>query len=405
MIFNQTRMASIILAFGIFFTSSCAHFISDKSSGNATDKKQYENALINIQQEIEEAPDNNELKVQKAEILFQLAKTTPAPALREAYYKNIFDTVQEVNYQTNSEHPELKKLTTDAWTFEQSQGVALLQKDDSDNFEKHFNAIIAHFDNATTVLPDSVVTYTLKATTYYRHGDVNSAIETLETANDKEGHFQPDINEKLAYLYLEAGDLKTSISRYQILVEQDPDSYHYKSGLANAYILNKNHEDAIPLLRELSESFPSRYEYQEALATELYYIFSGKVNGLLAGGGEKQMEKDDFETLLSSLNEIHEIFDTLESKLPSLQNGLERTASFYKNIALKFSKLAPFATETLKEDIKQTETEFYQKALPLWQNLAESNPDNMEYRKNLYQVYLALDMENDAEGIERSLNL
>lgn len=397
-------MASIMLAFGIFFTTSCAHFVSNKNSGNTTGKKHYENALKDIQQEIEEAPDNDELKVEKAKILFQLAKKTNAPASRKAYYQNIFDTVQEVTYQTGGSHPELNTLSTEAWTFEQSQGVALLQKDDSDNFEKHFNSIIAHFDNATSVLPDSIVTYTLKATTYYRHGDVNSAIETLEIAKDKEEQFNPDLNEKLAYLYLEAGDLETAITRYQILVDQDPDSFHYKSGLANAYILNENHEDAVPLLRELSEAFPSRYEYQEALATELYYVFGSNIDAHLAGDNKSKIEKNDFETLLTSLNEIQDIFDSLESKLPSLQNGAERTASFYKNIAVKFSRLSPLATDELKDDIRKKETEFYKKALPLWQNLAETSPENLDYRKNLYQVYLALDMEEDAENLERSLN-
>lgn len=404
MILTQTRTASLILAFGIFFTTSCAHFTSDTTSDSSSSLEKYETALKDIQQEIDESPDNTDLKVQKAEVLYQLAKNTPVPSLRTPYYRNIYDTARDVFYQTDKENTELTQIKSQAWTFEQSQGVALLQQDESENFDRHFNAIITHFDNALTVQPDSLVTYTLKATTLYRHGDVSEAIETLEVASELDEHSNQEITEKLAYLYLEAGDLETSIMKYQMLTEQEPDNHHYKSGLANAYILNEQHGDAIPLLRGLVEMFPTRYEYQEALATELYFIFEKNVQEYLEENSTGSPETEEFENLVSSLDEIITLFDTLQTKIPSLEQGLERTASFYKNAAIKLSRLAENAPERFMDDLEKSETELFEKALPLWQKLAESNPENIEHRKNMYQVYLALGMEDDAEAIERSYN-
>ncbi|MEX0647653.1 MAG: tetratricopeptide repeat protein [Balneolaceae bacterium] len=397
-------MASILLVFGIFFTTSCALFNADTKTENETSVENYERALEDIREEIENAPDSVELKVQQAEILFQIAKSTPVPALRRPYYLNIHETVNEVSALTGSENSELKQITTQAWTLEQSNGVALLQQDDSENFDKHFHSIIAHFDNATTVLPDSLVTYTLKAATYYRHGDVNKAVETLETASEIDNYSDPDTIEKLAYLYLEAGNFEASVNRYQALVDREPENHHYKSGLANAYILNQHHQNAVALLRELVDTFPSRYEYQESLATELYFILDNKISTQVSEPGAGQLDKDDFDDVISSIDEIITIFDTLETKLPSIQNGLERTAAFYKNAAIKLSQLTAIAPEELQEEIKNKEAELLEKALPLWQRLNESSPENMDYRKNLYQVYLSLEMEEDAEAIERSLN-
>ncbi|MDR9365242.1 MAG: hypothetical protein RI575_07890 [Balneolaceae bacterium] len=50
------------------------------------------------------------------------------------------------------------------------------------------------------------------------------------------------------------------------------------------------------------------------------------------------------------------------------------------------------------------EQSFMEYALPLWERLAEINSDNLGYINNLYQVYLELDMQEEAESIERSYN-
>ena len=43
-------------------------------------------------------------------------------------------------------------------------------------------------------------------------------------------------------------------------------------------------------------------------------------------------------------------------------------------------------------------------SLPIWERLAELNPENMGYISNLHQVYLELGMNEDAESLERSYN-
>lgn len=397
---TQTRMVIPIfigIAFGIFFITSCT------STGflNESDR---EASLEEIQAQIEKDPDNSDLKIEKLDILFDLARNNPSPLLRKPYYRNMYDTAMEISYQSGSHSAEIDQKLNQAWSFEQGQGVTLLQKDETENFEQHLNTIIAHFDNAITVQPDSLVTYTLKATTLYEGGQIEDAIQTLEMAISTGEQTDPQIQEKLAYLHLEVGNLDRSIDLYKELALENFSDFNIQNGLVNAYVLNEQHEEAVEVLRELTETYPNRPEYQEALATELFFIFEKDAADFIAESGTSQADIADSENLLNLLREIDDIFSDLQEELPTAEEGAERMASFYTKAANTSSDLANVTNGDIQENFNQIEIDFYNQALPLWQKLAELQPENIEYRENLYQIYLELDMEDEAQSIEQSIN-
>ena len=219
----STRTASALLAFGIFFALSCSTLnTSTDSASELLQSGEYDRALSTVNDDIQENPDDQSLKILKAEILREMAVEQYAPENREQVYRNLRETVDEVSFSTDRYRTETDSLLSSAWRNEQSAGVRLLQQDASETFDQHFDRVIAHFSNAVTIIPDSIVTYNLMATTYYRHGNLSEAIATLESIEEKGLTRPPETCEKLAYLNLEAGRIEQAVDIYEGLAEEYP---------------------------------------------------------------------------------------------------------------------------------------------------------------------------------------
>ena len=394
------------IAFGIFFTLSCSSLkqsSSDQAAGTTVES--YLNQLEEINNRINNDPENRDLQLQKAEILYRITSAIPDPAQRTTYYQNLTDIASYQRQSGGEVHPKLKEIITKAWSSEQGDGVRLLQLDRTDYLDQQFVRISAHFENAIVINTDSLVTYNLLANTYYRHGNLSDANSTLETAAGISGELNRDIGEKLAYLYLESGDIENSISLYNKLHTQYPADPHIRHGLANAYILNQQHTEAIGILRSLTDNYPSRFEYKEALATELYFLLSAELESTIVSDDDSLLTTAEAGNFMIMIDEISELFESLQENLPASEEQMFRAASFYHKTGLKLSEIKPYSSPELAEDLERRHIRMYEKALPLWEKLADNNPGNLNYVRNLYDIYIRLDMDEEAENLQRSFNL
>ena len=404
-----TRMAIplyIGFAFGLFFVQACTTVQPTETPEYEPGTAQYLEAELNrLNDQLAENPGTSSLYLEKSEVLYEFAKTH-SPRERPPIYQNLKDHSDAAMHKENIDQNEIEDVLRTAWSEEQSRGVQLLQQDRSTGLNENYSEIIAHFDNAITVIPDSLVTYSLKATTLYESGNLGKSIETLEKANTLSGGSNTEFLEKLAYLYLESGDVEKSISMYETLVESNPDDQHLKHGLVNAYIIDNQHEEAIAILSELTDLFPSRHTYQETLATQIYFLFDLKADDLIQQDYLDSEKSEDIQEISLMADQVHLIFDEIQATMPINEENTYRMAAFYKDAYLTLSKLTnriEFDSEIVEVIISQKE-QFLGLSLPLWERLAELNPDNLDYLNHLYQVYLHLDMEEDAQSLERSLN-
>lgn len=398
---------SIGMVFGVFFILSCSTIeqSSPQSEPAPSTHQQFEEQLSSLDSQIAENPNEISLRVQKANLLVDFAKSREEPSQRKPVYQNLrdlFASTAQVNLYTD----ELEPVITAAWAEEQSSGMRLLQQNHSETIDTHFDTIIAHFENAITIIPDSLVTYSLKATTFYRNGYLNEAVKTLETAKKMAESSDLEISEKLAYLYLESGKLDESVAIYRDLAESHPDNDHFHHGLVNAYMLNNQHEKAVDLLQLLVEKYPTRYNYQEALATELYFIFEKEAGLILSNPGSYDPADESIEQLINKLEDVHSMFDALKSDIPTNEENIYRMAAFYKNSSSKLREISTTLSlnNESKESIEALEKAYLEYGLPLWQRLTEINPDNLEYLTSLRNIYQYLGMDEEAESLERSLN-
>lgn len=402
----STRMASFLLAFGIFFSVSCSVFERTEAPVEQTQLQQINDQINRINLELEADPDNQDLKIQKARLLSEYASLHSNPSDRYPIYQNLYLLQLEEDSTENSGISEITDLLIKAWNTEQTSGIQLLQLNRDSEANQHFYEILAHFDNAIALQPDSLVTYSLMSTTFYENDSISNAIETLENAVARSPETDPKLLEKLAYLYLETGNTEESVNIYENLVSTHSDDTRLLHGLINAYMISQRHNDAIEQLKGLSEEFPTRYYYKEELATQLYFLFSIKTDDILREfeAGDPIDEKID--ELLEISNEAHTIYEPLRAIIPTSEESLFRMGSFYINSVNKLAHIHSATSLSAENNslIESAIQTYRDSSIELWERLTEMNPNNTEYVYTLYNLYKDAGMSEKADSIERSYN-
>lgn len=402
----KTRTAFLTgIAFGIFFTLSCATVDKTEApteSGSVSNS--FDERLSYLNQRIRSNPRNEEVRIQKAEVLYEYAISRLNPEERKPIYQNLRIAADDSQTLPNA-RTKINDVLKKAWNTEQGSGIRLLQEDWSETYETHFNHIIAHLNNAIIIIPDSLITYSLKSTTLYRRGHIIEAIGTLVTANQISNGTNTGIREKLAYLYSESGDHNEAISLYSELTQEYPSRDYYRYGLINTLIINKQHDDAVMILKNLAGQYPARVNYRESLATELFYIFSNKADLLSGNPPAAGALQNDLNETLGILEEARTLFDELNSQIPSNEENTFRMGTFYMNASHKLHELSKLGVgEEVEDELLKKSNEYMEAALPFWERIAEITTENMEYLNILRSVYLELGMNEEADSIERTFN-
>jgi len=398
-------MVSLLLTFGIFFALSCSTFQSSTESPQSLfEAGSYDSALQSVNDEIRDNPEDLDLQLLKATILQKVAVENYQPENRKSVYRNLRSTADEISFKTDVYQNRTDSILTSAWMHEQSAGVRLLQQDGTSTFDEHFDTVIAHFKNAVTIIPDSIVTYNLMATTYYRHGNLSKAISTLESIEETGYSRPPETCEKLAYLYLEAGRIDESIEIYEMLSANHPDTEIYQQGLVNSYILGDMHTDAIALLEDLTGVYPNRVQYREALATERFYLLQRQVSNDIESAGSEALSDSEIDQIIDQLNEISSMYRDIDETLPSSEERQQRIAAFFVSSADLLEEIRPVSDESIETRLSDQRETFLRASIPYWQTLYEANSDRSAYAYSLIEVYNELGMEDEAELLQQQVN-
>lgn len=402
MINFKPRMASFLFAFGIFFAFSCSSlFINQNNSEQLTKEGNYTEALEIVNQSISENPGEHALKLQKASILSSLARENEDIHQRTSTYSNLKNTVDDLNSSTSIYRDSSNSILVEAWTFEQSQGLRYLQQENSDSYDRSFDQITGHFINAITLIPDSISTYRLLSTTYYRHGDTDQALQTINRAIEQSESPPHSLLEKQAFLLLETGSINQALERYTELTEQDTANETYKRGLVNVLILSENHNRAIELLERLTREYPTRLDYTEALATQKYYKAAAEIDARIESDSAAEISEDEIESFTDQLREAEKLYSDMDILSLNSEERIFRTAVFYKQSSEQINKLHQ---RTAMDQLPQLANEFLESSLPYWRELTESYPENLSYLKSLHDVYTELGMNDEAARLEQQIN-
>lgn len=402
MINFNPRMASFVLAFGIFFTLSCSTLLpTQKTSDELIKEQKFNEALNLVNESIRDNPDNNELRLQKASILYLIARDTDTISERKPTYLNLRTTVDDLNSTTETYRDSSNNILIEAWSFEQSEGLRYLQQEDTDTYDRYFDRITAHLTNAITIMPDSMSAYSLLSTTYYRHGDTQLALNTIREAVNKSENPPNAILEKKAFLHLETGNIEESLRLYKTLAENDSSDGRYRRGLVNVLILNEDHTQAIEILENLVEQFPTRPDYLEALATQTYYLAEKQMLSIIEESSNGETSNEKLTEVIDHLKRAESYYSDLDLQGLNSEDRIYRIAQFYTSSAQILNRLDDVNSS---ESVASLSYEFLNSSLPYWRELTESNPDNLTYRNSLYDIYVKLDMTEEATRLDQQIN-
>jgi hypothetical protein len=81
------------------------------------------------------------------------------------------------------------------------------------------------------------------------------------------------------------------------------------------------------------------------------------------------------------------------------------TAAFYKNTAGNLMTLANSADDEYSEILNNKALELLTRSVPVWEAVAERNPENPEIWRSMYQIYTQLNMDEKAEDARLKANM
>jgi tetratricopeptide (TPR) repeat protein len=409
MTYIKTRMASILFAFGIFFAYSCSSINQNTSreSGLTGESKNQQSILEAANATLIDDPGNADALLFKINALYSISSQMDQPEQRYHYYlemKLTSDQIMAAHSKDSELNTTADSLLISVWNREQGQGVRLLSQFETLN-DDIYSEVVNNFENAILVNPDSSSTYNLLATTHYQKGDLQAAIQTLEQGYDYLAELPLSFREKLAFLYLEAGQIDIAIQLYENLAAEFPGNEQINHGLINAYILGERHSNAVQMLREQIARQPYDLIYHESLATELFFLIRSEIDVLQIGDTDEEEIKSTIELLIVELLEAEEHFQEVLSNHPDPAEILYITASFYKNTAAGLHILADKTSGELEGYLTDEADKLLRKSLPLWEQVLEFNPENMQIWNSLMQIYIQLGMTEEAEEIRTRMNL
>jgi tetratricopeptide (TPR) repeat protein len=400
-----TRTTGTLLVFGFFFAlTGCSSKVYTLEQAEETfDSGDYRKALEKTSRLLRDDPDNESLHFLNARILMNIAIRQERPETRLDYYREMEYSLNQIS--ASEWIQESDNLRNHVWDEEYGAAERLFAQEDAGSFSHNFRPVIAHLENALQVQPDNPKAHNLKATAYYRNGDLQLAVETLQTAYNQFDHLPVEMKEKLAFLLLEEGQLEKSIDLYRTLLDENPENIDVKHGLINAYILNEQHDASIELLRGLLETDQENITYHEALATELFFYIQSSVNEMAEGDFSDEELLARHEQLMADLDEAENHYQFVQENHTNPAEITFITAAFYKNTANHLITLANFGDSELSERFKDKANELLSRSVPIWEQVAERNPENPEIWKSMFQIYSQLDMTEEAEEARSKANM
>ena len=404
--YQFTRIASLVLAFGFFF--SCTTLDSSQqnvvsSSQNLTEQ-QIQQRVDSLNQRIAAGERTPAIYYQKGDLLSKLARKKEEPSARKSIYAEAHNVLMQAtdlyNDQPESETNKVQELLKVNWSNEHNQGVQIFQRDTSST-DPNYTRAADHFTNATIIIPDSAVSYTMGAKAYYRNKQPQKAINMLQQGQKNISTPPPSLLEQLAFLYMENGQPQKAAAIYEQAESFSSENINLLHGLSNAYINAGKHEKAVELLQRLIDKKPENAIYRQSLATELYLTAAEKFSSIISGLREGQsLGNTSFGTADSLFNQAKNHFQRAMELQSNNQELMLSFANFYQNGASKYQQLLPYIAKSENQELQPKIREYVSSSVPLFEQLAEQNPDQQQYWHNLYKAYSYLGMEQEAENVK-----
>lgn len=418
--------------FGIFFvlfTLQCTPLRTQTSSlyGERFDGNSAEEVLSWAELENRRNPDEPEPYLIRAQASFDVAKKTADIPGRKTWYAELrlaMDEFDKKRYSWSDRWTaERDSILNRAWSFEFTKVIPLLSddidplNDSSDNREELARA---HLENAFLIEPDSLQSREWLATLYYQSGDPMKALDLLKSGQNSNSIHLPTYQEKLAWLYLETGDIESAISIYEELNAQFNVTKRLRIAYVNALLMNGEQQTAVELLQTLAQDYPNDPDLKKALFLESLH----HLNDLLSLETVDITKNDDIQSafsesfrlldLISSVSAQPAIwwssgYPSLNGRIPpqaqrdDLLSFLMEATDYFNQIFQTLEQIRQVSDEAHRLIMDDFLRSLYSNARPFFEQLFENQPESAELAEKLLLMYSELGLTSEADELRKRL--
>lgn len=374
-----TRLTGLLLVAGFFFSCSSSKVSVDDLIAN----NNYQQAVQEIDKQLQENPNQPALLIQKGELNAIRAGQTD-PEVRTELYSNADDDFEKAVEAgaTNAQQAVIDSLRQQYWKDEHNAGVRI---SDNEEIDHRYQRAAIHFQNALILQKNAICSYKNLSIAQFNLGNLDEATHTLEQALQYVTDAPADIFENLGYLYLEKGEAQKAAHFYEQANKNITDDTNLAFGLINAYIANKNSEKAAKLLEDIIQKYPNNANFRNVYGTQLYQIASQKMDDLKTAYTNNNSAR--VQQILAEAKEAGEEAETqlVEAfkKDSSNTDYLESLAVFYNNLSSKYLALLPVAFTDNVIDHEEKAYRLIDSAITYYKKLTDINPNNEEYNAKL----------------------
>lgn len=434
---KQIKFIGFFISLGL--VAACAS--SDpyvKEAEKSLKDQNYQQLLTAAEQAINNPPDNGLGYYYKAVAIGNLAQEKPADQRQQDYLqaRKSFETA-EAAFDTLEEKPEVAEriplIKNAFWRTEHNSAVEIVTTD-SLKEAVGLGTAVSHLENATTIMPDSVLSWEVLAEVYVMNENMDGAINAMSTAIKKLDQPEPTKFRRLALFHRNQQNPEEAIEVLEQGKKLYPDNVEITQDLTDAYLQAGRIEKGISTIQELIDRNPDNPQYRLVFGTAVYQSVL-KLNSTLSEKYDqlselkKQMRdasegSDKAAELEKQISELTAETDQLQSEVDNLtdqaieqlkevmeldgQNfkAINTLGIIYQN---KAAALIEKRNNTLDNEkaaeYDQQAKSMLEKAAQHYEKAAEIQPDNQDIWRSLFQVYTALGMTEKAQEASEKAGL
>lgn len=441
---NNNILSKALMAVGLLFLVwSCAADPNIESARLALAQQDFEEVIRSADAAIEANPDNGDGYYYKGVAYASMASEKPADQRKEDYEqarKFLIEARERYEAQevASNEAQNLDDIIVETWGYEHNQGVQPLSDDIISTPEDSLQLARHHFVNATTINPDSVLSFNLLA-------EVNFALGNNEEAEEitRKVIYDMDMGDlynyyRLSFFLIENNRDEEAIDLLLEAREKYPEEIEITQEIANAYLRIGKTDEALEVVEELIEHDPENPQYRLVYATQIYqmvqdlddrvrelhdeiYEMSREIRQKSREPGADQEEieamVDEMEQKQEEANElIDQSFQFSDKALEELLLAVESdpdNPDIHSTLGIVYQNRGALMQDkrNMTEDLEEAEQfdeqaqEYLKKSIPHYEKAAELEPDNPEHWRSLFRVYTNLGMSEEAERAQEKAGM
>ena len=390
----------------------------------------FEALLESANQAIENPPDNGLGYYYKGVALGELARQNPPANRVEDYEKALeaFNRAEEI-FASLEEAPEeaerIPTLKNVFWRDEHNSAVEIVTNDSLKQV-KGLGTAVDHLKNATSIIPDSVLSWEVLAEVEVMNDNIQGGIDAMTRAIEMLDKPEPNKFRRLALFHRNQQSPEKAIEILEQGQQLYPENIEITQDLTDAYLQADRIDKGISTIQALIDTDPENPKYRLVYGTAVYQTVLGmntdlsqkydKISELkreLDGLDADSEEAADLKSQISELEEEASVQQEEINKLTSgainaLEKVIEMTPKnfealntlgiIYQNKAAALIEKRNNTRdneEAAKYDTRASEN--LREAMVYYEKASELQPDNQDVWRSLFQIYTALGMEDKAK--------